>query len=567
MATRSFQIPWLRVSACVLVLILSGCASVPGPKAVVECRIAPPSESDVQRAALAAASGDEAGARLFWTSVDEVVAKRELTRPPMASGQLFSLGSLSKREVGEDCLYAAAARDLFRMADAYRRQFPGQALEVYSAYRSPVAQIRRSIMSTRDDLVSLRRDSSWSSVFESVAPPGYRDHQTGYAVDLFNPKTSMIPQNRKSFEWLADNAHRFGFELRYPHCDNALNDGQFVREPWHYLWKGVGAAKRKPLELDCPTTPTPEVPQPVAVLAGTRLPIEQSTCVVGTAKQVRDGARTREVYEAQDFLFFRSGLRVNTDGSPNSYHPDGRAAGALNTLCNALAVYPSAGTYAGQRISSIAPRNVDADTRCQIILDTFRAARNAGYTASPLGRIDWYALALIPGEPPRPCIQQEGRYKGFFVSQTHLPADASRQACDVDRWVDSTRIPYLTLPSESTVFGGFHATPGNMALVHRRVNGENLWITAVVADTGNKAELGEGSLALHRALGNAVAAGRRPNNLPDDITTFLFPRYKAHAPLTEIWISDPSLKEYLILKAGGRSALLACIDKAQRSTN
>lgn len=566
MAMLSFQFHWLRISACVLVLILSGCASVSGPNAVVECHIVPPSEGDVQRAALAASGGDEAGARLFWTSVDEVVAKRELTQPSMASGQLFSLGSLSKRGVGEDCLYPSAARDLFRMAAAYRRQFPGQTLEVYSAYRSPVAQIKRSIMSTRDNLVSLRRDSSWSSVFASVAPPGYSDHQTGYAVDLFNPETSAIPQNRMSFGWLAENAHRFGFELRYPNCDNALNDGQFVREPWHYLWKGVGVAKRKTLELDCPTTTTPEVPRPVGVLAGAGLPIEQSTCVVHAAQQVSDGARTREVYEAQGFLFFRSGLRVNTDGAPNSYHPDGRAAGALNTLCNALAVYPSAGSYAGQRISSIAPRNVDPDTRCQIILDTFRAARDTGYAGSPLGSIDWYALAMIPGNSPRPCIQQEGRHKGFFVSRTHLPADASRHACDVARWVDSTRIPYLTLPSDSTAFRSFHAAPGDMALVHRRVGGEDLWITAVVADTGNKAELGEGSLALHRALGNAVAAGRRPNNLPDDITTFIFPRYKAHAPLSEIWISDPSLKDDLISKAGGRSALLACIDKAQRLT-
>ena len=205
-----------------------------------------------------------------------------------------------------------------------------------------------------------------------------------------------------------------------------------------------------------------------ASLAASPLPAE-TVCGRDAGFRLSDAGTSREVRAVSGALLFVSGLRVNTDGAANSYHPVGRSAGALNTICNGIAVTPATGQWAGRRVSAKAPAALTGKERCQIILDIFRASRDGGYAIPAAGTIDWYAIASRPIKDGRyrPCIQEGGRFNGFFVAQTAHPADPSKDVCDPARWISSTAVPYITLPGQRLAAHG--VTAGDLALVHRRI--------------------------------------------------------------------------------------------------
>ncbi len=71
------------------------------------------------------------------------------------------------------------------------------------------------------------------------APPGYSEHHTGYALDIGDasaPATDITVQfeHTPAFQWLAQHAARFGFELSFPEG----NPQHVSYEPWH--WRYVG---------------------------------------------------------------------------------------------------------------------------------------------------------------------------------------------------------------------------------------------------------------------------------------------------------------------------------------
>jgi zinc D-Ala-D-Ala carboxypeptidase len=77
---------------------------------------------------------------------------------------------------------------------------------------------------------------SAAAAAKSVAPPGYSEHHTGYAVDLADANQDFLDfGNSPAFRWMRLHAHEFGFELSFPH-----NNRQGVDyEPWH--WRFVGS--------------------------------------------------------------------------------------------------------------------------------------------------------------------------------------------------------------------------------------------------------------------------------------------------------------------------------------
>lgn len=76
-----------------------------------------------------------------------------------------------------------------------------------------------------------------------AAHPGSSEHQTGLALDIFskaNP-TRKAFQESEEFNWLKNNAYRFGFILRYPEGKEKLTG--FDYEAWHYRYVGETIAK------------------------------------------------------------------------------------------------------------------------------------------------------------------------------------------------------------------------------------------------------------------------------------------------------------------------------------
>lgn len=75
------------------------------------------------------------------------------------------------------------------------------------------------------------------------ARPGHSEHHTGLAVDIDN-KTKVYTQfgDTKEFNWMKDNAHKYGFILRYTK-ENEFITG-YKNEPWHYRYVGVDIATK-----------------------------------------------------------------------------------------------------------------------------------------------------------------------------------------------------------------------------------------------------------------------------------------------------------------------------------
>ena len=77
-----------------------------------------------------------------------------------------------------------------------------------------------------------------------VALPGTSEHQTGLAIDITNQdlnkqKDPLIEEfeNTIHAKWLRDNAHKYGFILRYP--KGKTNITHISYEPWHYRYVGI----------------------------------------------------------------------------------------------------------------------------------------------------------------------------------------------------------------------------------------------------------------------------------------------------------------------------------------
>ncbi|NJN85243.1 MAG: M15 family metallopeptidase [Leptolyngbyaceae cyanobacterium SL_7_1] len=74
----------------------------------------------------------------------------------------------------------------------------------------------------------------------SVAPPGYSEHHTGYAIDLADGLArardiSISFVQTEAFAWLTEHGEDFGFELSFPRD----NEQGVNFEPWH--WRYVGS--------------------------------------------------------------------------------------------------------------------------------------------------------------------------------------------------------------------------------------------------------------------------------------------------------------------------------------
>ena len=79
---------------------------------------------------------------------------------------------------------------------------------------------------------------------KSVAVPGISEHATGLALDITSSTyTGLDDAQAQTAEsqWLAANAWKYGFILRYP-TDKADVTG-IIFEPWHYRYVGKEAAK------------------------------------------------------------------------------------------------------------------------------------------------------------------------------------------------------------------------------------------------------------------------------------------------------------------------------------
>ncbi len=109
----------------------------------------------------------------------------------------------------------------------------GMALLVASAYRSFATQTALKSSYTV-------RYGSGANAFS--AEQGYSEHQLGTTVDLTTPSvggTFAGFDKTDEYEWLTDNAWRYGFILSYPR-----GNSYYQYEPWHWRFVGTELAER-----------------------------------------------------------------------------------------------------------------------------------------------------------------------------------------------------------------------------------------------------------------------------------------------------------------------------------
>ena len=81
------------------------------------------------------------------------------------------------------------------------------------------------------------------TVLSYSALPGESEHQTGLCMDLISTNNVVLDESfaqNPAYAWLVENAHHFGFILRYPKGEEGATGYSF--EPWHYRFVGVEVA-------------------------------------------------------------------------------------------------------------------------------------------------------------------------------------------------------------------------------------------------------------------------------------------------------------------------------------
>lgn len=143
--------------------------------------------------------------------------------------------------------------------------------------------------------------------------------------------------------------------------------------------------------------------------------------------------------------------------------------------------------------------------------------RNRGldFTANARGSHGW--VALVTNKDGHPIVQKSGPYRGYYVSTTSLQQADINDLRSPKRYIDAAKIPYIALPSDFTT--RFDINLGDLAVVVNQSNGRSAY--AVFADVSPKGRIGEGSIALAKALG--IPANPRHDSAVDGITYLIFP--------------------------------------------
>ncbi len=150
-------------------------------------------------------------------------------------------------------MYAVGVRDVM-VTSAYRSYFYQQ--QVYNGHlqKEQNAFTQEAYLCLGEDYIlqkyfdedgnaialGLDRADAQTVVASYSAVPGQSEHQTGLCVDLITSdmkdKLTVDFENKAAFAYLSENAHKFGFILRYPKGKEEITG--YVYEPWHYRFVG-----------------------------------------------------------------------------------------------------------------------------------------------------------------------------------------------------------------------------------------------------------------------------------------------------------------------------------------
>ncbi|MBQ6067471.1 MAG: M15 family metallopeptidase [Clostridia bacterium] len=146
-------------------------------------------------------------------------------------GYVPTLLTLSNGQRVDERIYP----DLQRMFDDARAA--GLSLFVREGYRTREEQTQIMENKAREYLrAGYSEAQAREEAARTVAQPGHSEHELGLAVDI---NSHTAEDEWRLYGWLAENAWRYGFILRYPQGAEDVTGIDY--EPWHYRYVGDAA--------------------------------------------------------------------------------------------------------------------------------------------------------------------------------------------------------------------------------------------------------------------------------------------------------------------------------------
>lgn len=169
-------------------------------------------------------------------SITALVNKQRPLAKDFVPKNLVKLSSVGVPSVNDHSMRRDAADASRELYDAAGKA--GYHLNFASGYRS--YELQTELYTEYVDQLGQEAADATS------AKPGFSEHQTGLAVDIFETNTDCILEGcfgkTKAGKWLKENSWKYGFILRY---ENGTQDVVgYEYEPWHfrYVGKDVAAA-------------------------------------------------------------------------------------------------------------------------------------------------------------------------------------------------------------------------------------------------------------------------------------------------------------------------------------
>lgn len=140
---------------------------------------------------------------------------------------------------------ASYAKDMIAAAEA-----DGIYLNVVSAYRS-VRKQQENLDSYTERLVNngYTHEEAYILATKEIALPYTSEHNAGLALDILttdwwetHDDVTTDFEETEEFRWLSENAHKFGFIMRYPREYEHVTG--YTYEPWHYRFVGIYYAEK-----------------------------------------------------------------------------------------------------------------------------------------------------------------------------------------------------------------------------------------------------------------------------------------------------------------------------------
>ena len=131
-----------------------------------------------------------------------------------------------------------------RVADAYKLMYAdaleeGLVLTPYSAYCSYSRQQTNYENKVQAFVLQgMTEDEAKANAEKRIEPAGCSENGAGLSIDIVSASAGF--SSTDEYKWLVNNAHKYGFVLRYPEDKTDITG--IIYQPWHWRYVGIEVA-------------------------------------------------------------------------------------------------------------------------------------------------------------------------------------------------------------------------------------------------------------------------------------------------------------------------------------